>query len=141
MTPKAFLPAILALVAAGCSEIGYYPICVVDSGEIAPELVWLRSKEGVRASLVQSTGSAGSYSEITSSGVVVSASAETHRALVALWPNVACVGETASLAGEELVRQCQANMKTFFSEHLSIWPGPKSQIASTCVRIEPGKGR
>jgi hypothetical protein len=156
MTPKAFLPAIVALVATGCihhghppvsktpipeaSMLGYYPICVVDSGEIEPALVWSRSKEGVRASL-EGIKSVGTYSELTSSGVVVFASAGTHREISAFWPNIGCVGETASLAGDILVRQCQADMKAFFSERLSIWPGPKSQISSTCVRVELGGGR
>jgi hypothetical protein len=151
MTPKAFLPAVFVLVATGCIQhghppvsatpiprapiLGYYPICVVDSGEIAPALVWSRSKEGVRAAL-QGIKSVGTYSEFTSFGVVVSASAETHREISAFWPNVGCVGETASLAGDVLVRQCQTDMKVFFSERLSIWPGPKSQVSSTCVRVE-----
>ena len=128
--------ALICLALSGCAHAGYYPVCVLPSQTLPAELLWLRSEKLVGSVLATGLHGGGSYSRLSSSGVLVRTNGARHAELRLIWPSVGCVGSSDTLGDDARLRSCQADMKTYFEKRLGTWPGSAGDVHSECVRVE-----
>jgi hypothetical protein len=136
----------VSLMLSSCAVSRFYPICIQDTGDTPPELLWLRSKEDINNAILWGTGLDQDSYSLSSYGATIRADSDVHSQFATIWSSYACIissGLTAIEISQHdiLLRQCQADVSNFLKTKAKSWPGDMGDVRSECIRIEPAHGK
>ena len=127
----------MTVLLTACGTTRFYPICILDSLDVPIDRLWVRSKPYIVDVVTKTVVGGYERMSIDPTGITITAYRIEHKNLGAVWPSIACISSLQFSASDILFRQCQEDMRRYFTESWDSWPGNQNQASSICSRYDP----